>query len=50
MERDLDRSKKKEVMDPIMMGEEQIKEIMDKVGITCSEDPTNIRLIGKRGQ
>jgi hypothetical protein len=32
MERDLDRGKKKEMMDPIMMDEEQIKEIMDKVG------------------
>jgi hypothetical protein len=35
-------------MEPIIMDEDQIKEIMDKVGTTRSESLTNIRLIGKR--
>jgi hypothetical protein len=30
MEKDLDRGQKKEAMDPIMMDEDQIKEIMDR--------------------
>jgi hypothetical protein len=47
MERELDRGKKKEVIHLIMMDKELIKEIMDKEGMTCSEIPTNIRLIAK---
>jgi hypothetical protein len=34
MEKDLDRGQKKEAMDPIMMDEDQIKEIMDRAGTT----------------
>jgi len=30
MERDMDRGKKKEVTEPIMMDEEKMKEIMEK--------------------
>jgi hypothetical protein len=45
------RGQKKEAMDPIMMDEEQTKEIMERAGVTCSmEDPTSIRSIVKRGQ
>jgi len=39
MERDLDRGKKNKVMEPIMMGEEQIKEIIDKDGMTHNGRP-----------
>jgi hypothetical protein len=48
MERDLDRGKKKEAMDPIMMDEEQIKEIMDKVGTMCSERPYQYNINRKK--
>jgi hypothetical protein len=34
MDKDLDRYYKKESMDPIMMDEDQIKEIMDREGKT----------------
>jgi hypothetical protein len=36
MERDLDRGRKKEAMDPIMMDEEQNKEIIRKSVVTHS--------------
>jgi hypothetical protein len=51
MEKDLDRGQKKEAMDPIMMDEDHIKEIMEREGNMCtSKDPTSIRSIGKKGQ
>jgi hypothetical protein len=37
MERDMYRGKKKEVMEPIMMDEEKMKEIMEKEGTTSSK-------------
>jgi hypothetical protein len=39
MERDLYGSQKKEAMDPIMMDEEQTKEIMERERVTCSGRP-----------
>jgi hypothetical protein len=36
MERALERGQKKEAMDPIMMDEEQTKEILSKAGVMCS--------------
>jgi hypothetical protein len=39
MEKDLDKGQKKEEIDPIMMDEYQIKEIIDRVGMTCSRIP-----------
>jgi hypothetical protein len=39
MERDMDRGKNKEVMEPIMMDEEKIKEIMEKQGTTSNKRP-----------
>ena len=48
MQRDLDRGKKKEMMDPIMMDEEHIKEIMDKEGTTCSERPYQYKINRKK--
>jgi hypothetical protein len=48
MEKDIDRGKKKEVMDPIMMDEEQIKEIMDKVGTTRSGRPYQYKINRKK--
>jgi hypothetical protein len=36
MERALDGGQKKEAMDPIMMDEEQTREIIRKAGVTCS--------------
>jgi hypothetical protein len=35
MDREMDKGKKKEAMDPIMMEEDQIKKIMEKYGKTC---------------
>jgi hypothetical protein len=34
MDREMDKGKKKEAMDPIMMEEDQIKKIMEKYGKT----------------
>jgi hypothetical protein len=44
MDREMDKGKKKEAMDPIMMEEDQIKKIMEKYGKTRAvEYPTNIK-------
>jgi hypothetical protein len=43
MEEEMDKGKKKEAMDPIMMEEDQINQIMEKYGKMCSEYPTNIK-------
>jgi hypothetical protein len=40
----MDKGKKKEVMEPIMMDEENIKEIMDKVGTTDSKRPYQYKI------
>jgi hypothetical protein len=48
MEKDLDRGKKKEEMDPIMMDEEHIKEIMDKVGMTRNGRPYQYKINRKK--
>jgi hypothetical protein len=48
MEMDLERGKNKETMDPIMMDEEQIKEIMSKEGNKCSERPYQYKIISKK--
>jgi hypothetical protein len=39
MEKDLDKCLNKEEMDPIMMDEDQIKEIMYRAGMTHSKRP-----------
>jgi hypothetical protein len=44
MERDLERGKKKEAMDPIMMDEDHIKEKIDRVGMTCNIRPYQYRI------
>jgi hypothetical protein len=48
MEKDLDRGQKKEEMDPIMMDEDQIKEIMDRVGMMCSGRPYQYKINRKK--
>jgi hypothetical protein len=37
MEKALESSQKEEAMDPIMMDDEQTKEIIKKEGVTCNE-------------
>jgi len=44
----MDKGKQKEVMDPIMMDEEKIKEIMDKVGKICSGRPYQYNINRKK--
>jgi hypothetical protein len=44
MEMDLDRGKKKEMEDSIIMDGEQIKEIMDKAGTTHSGRPYQYKI------
>jgi hypothetical protein len=48
MERALERGQKMEAMDPIMMDEKQNKEIMDRVGVTCSGQPYQYRINSKK--
>jgi hypothetical protein len=48
MEKDMDRGKKKEYMDPIMMDEEHIKEIMDKARTTRSGRPYHYKINRKK--
>jgi hypothetical protein len=43
MDRDMDKGKQKEAMDPIMMDEDITKKIMEKYGMTHTVDLTNIR-------
>jgi hypothetical protein len=43
MDRDLDKGKKKEAMDLIMMEEDQIKKIMKKLERRAAVDLTSIR-------
>jgi hypothetical protein len=48
MDRDLDKGKKKEAMDLIMMEEDQIKKIMEKYGTTCSGRPYQYKMNNKK--
>jgi hypothetical protein len=48
MERALERGQKKEEMDPIMMDEEQTKEIMDRAGVTHSGRPYQYKINSKK--
>jgi hypothetical protein len=48
MERDMDRGKRKETMDPIMMDEEYIKEIMDKARTMRNGRPYQYKINSKR--
>jgi hypothetical protein len=47
MEGDMDRGKK-EAMDPIMMEEDQINQIMEKNGKTCSGVPDKYKVNNKK--
>jgi hypothetical protein len=44
MDKEIDKRKKKEAMDPIMMEEDHIKNIMEKVGKTRSELPYQYKM------
>jgi hypothetical protein len=48
MEKDMDRDQKKEEMDPIMIDEDRIKEIMDREGYTCSGRPYQYNINTKK--
>jgi hypothetical protein len=48
MEKDLDRGQKKETMEPIMMDEDQIKEIMERAGTTHSRRPYQYKINRKK--
>jgi hypothetical protein len=43
MDREMDKGKKKEAMNPIIMEEDQINQIMEKLEICAAEYPTNIK-------
>jgi hypothetical protein len=43
MEREIDKGKKNEAMDPIMMEEDQIKKRMENMERRATEYPTNIK-------
>jgi hypothetical protein len=48
MEEEMDKGKKKEAMDPIMMEEDQIKKIMEKYGKTRSGIPYQYKMNNKK--
>jgi hypothetical protein len=48
MERDLERGQKTEEMDPIMMDDEQNKEIMDREGVTGNRRPYQYNINSKK--
>jgi hypothetical protein len=48
MDREMDKGKKKEVMDPIMMKEDQIKQIMEKARKTHNEIPYRYKMNNKK--
>jgi hypothetical protein len=48
MENEMDKGKKKEAMDPIMMEEEQIKKIMEKYGKTRNGRPYQYNMNNKK--
>jgi hypothetical protein len=48
MDKEMDKGKKKEAMDPIMMEEDQINKIMEKVGKTHSGRPYQYKIYNKK--
>jgi hypothetical protein len=48
MERDMDKDKKKDAMDLIVMEEDQINHIMEKYGKTCNERPYQYKMHNKK--
>jgi hypothetical protein len=48
MDREMDKGKKKEAMDPIMMEEDQIKKIMEKYGKTRNKIPYQYKMNNKK--
>jgi hypothetical protein len=48
MDREMDKGKKKEAMDPIMMEEDQIKKIMEKYGKMCNGRPYQYKMNNKK--
>jgi hypothetical protein len=44
----MDKGKKKEAMDPIMMEEDQINKIMEKYGKKCSGRPYQYKMNNKK--
>jgi hypothetical protein len=48
MEKALESSYKKEAMDPIMMDDEQIREIIRKLGVTCSRRPYQYKMNNRK--
>jgi hypothetical protein len=48
MEEDMDKGKKEDALDPIMMEEEHIKKIMEIVGRTCNGAPYQYKMNNKK--
>jgi hypothetical protein len=48
MEEEMDKGKKEEALDPIMMEEDQIKQIMETTGRTCSGVPYQYKMNNKK--
>jgi hypothetical protein len=48
MDKEMDKGKKKEAMDPIMMEEDQIKKIMEKYGKTRNGRPYQYKMNNKK--
>jgi hypothetical protein len=48
MEKALESSQKKEAMDPIMMDDEQTREIIRKAGVMCSGRPYQYKMNSKK--
>jgi hypothetical protein len=48
MEEEMDKGKKEEALDPIMMEEDQIKKIMETTGRTCSGVPYQYKMNNKK--
>jgi hypothetical protein len=48
MEEEMDKGKKEETLDPIMMEEDQIKNIMTKYRKTCSGVPYQYKMNNKK--
>ena len=47
MEEEMDKEKKEDALDPIMMEEHQIRKIMETVGRTCSGVPYQYKMNNK---
>jgi hypothetical protein len=48
MNKEMDKGKKKEAKDPIMMEENHINKIMEKYGKTCNEIPYQYKMNNKK--